>query len=583
MRCKQVFKFGFFFLGLFFYGIVLAAPTVSVTPASQTVNPGQNATVKIVTTSASKCSITGDTYNKNNIILNGNILLSPTKSVTYNFTCTDSSGIASSTTASVNILARVVNAPVTTSPNTPNTSNSNTGNSLGQATRSQAPQIQYGNQTTQTEADAICAAYSGYQSVYSTPSAGGGSSVPVDLTALRPYLISIDQNSRLTANEMRQADLIRFCRILPNIAAASAKLAQETAKELKTLADSCTADEKCYAKRIYDYDVQREITLASKIPDADISRSVQKQILKLNTSSSTPVKNYNYDLVNYCNGQFDKGRMPIECINIPHNEDIIKEQVYDAQNRIKTGQIKIATEFANGQGVIGSRPCTKTFSGNDPTNVFYRDPDCADYKTQPALINQEVLKQITALPYTTAYSQASELGVDQTINNINTRIRNGNLVDSDISTNFGSVSSGGSNPLGSSGGAITSGTDMKTVEPNYNKIISNIKVITTLYDVGKAAYASSTSACKAVPVESRALTIQRIDDAKKSYTDYAADLTTKWTNAVKTPNENHLPLVTQINFDLKDKYNQDLINKVYDAVKALLQTCVDANSRNTTN
>jgi hypothetical protein len=259
----------------------------------------------------------------------------------------------------------------------------------------------------------------------------------------------------------------------------------------------------------------------------------------------------------------------------------MQDAYYAAKNRVAKSQDDLNTEFNQNGGVIGSRTCTRTQSGQDPTTVKFYEADCLSWKSDPVLINQEILRQITALPYTQAYSPASELGVDQSIANINTRIRNGNLIDPDISSNFGSIGGGGTNPTGGSGGGVNTGTNIATVEPNYKKILSNIGVITTLYDVGKAAYASTTSVCRTIPVESRSLTIQRIETSKKSYTDYATSLTNQWNAALKTPNENHLNLVTQINFDLKDKYNQELINKVYDAVKALLQTCADAAGKTT--
>ncbi len=570
-----------FFFSSFFYSQAFAAPTVAVEPKTQNVYSGLKATVKITTTEAIKCTVSGDTYNKNNIILNGNVLLSPTKSVNYLFECTGQDGTKVSTNAQVSVLQK--NGTVTaqaqaTTPNVNQTQTSPTQTTQRPATASQAPQIQYPTQTTQTEAQNICQQYSGFQSVYGDVSGGGSNgSVPVDLTNLAPYLISINRNAQLTANEMRAGDMIRFCRIMPNIAAASARLAQESSKQLKTIADECTADEKCYLQRVYKYDVEQGVKYAQSLPV--VGQNIAQLFAKVSQGKRDTSADYDPDLLEKCNQALET-HTPIECMGVPLTEQAIKSNVQKIQNGISTNQLIIQTEFQNNGGVIASRPCTKTFSGKDPKGVFYKDPDCADYKIQPAIINQEVLKQIAALPYTQAYSQASELGVDQAINNISTRIQNGNLVDPDVSTGFGSISGGGGNPTGG-GGSIGNGTDMSSVAPNYNKILTNIKVINTLYDVARAAYASSTSVCKSIPVQTRSQTIARVDSAKKSYTDYATALTNQWNQAVKTPNENHLNLVTQINFDLKDKYNQDLINKVYDAVKALLQSCVDASSRAT--
>ncbi len=573
-------KIFFILISFVVYGNVFAAASITVEPKSQNVYIGQKATVKITTTEMSKCTVSGDTYNKNNIILNGNILLSPTKTVNYNFECTTPDGTKTSTNSQVNLINQQGNVvQPTVQPTTQQPLASNSQQPIQQASQGsgQAPQIQYPTQNTQSEAANICQQYSGFQSVYgSAGGVGGVSSVPVDLAQLRDYLVSIDKNSQLTANEMRAADMIRFCRIMPNIAAASAKLVQESSKQLKKMADECIADEKCYLERVYKADVEQGVKYAQSLPV--VGREVAKLVTAISGGKKDTSADYDAVLLDKCN-QALESHTPIECLGIPLTEQVIKSNVEKIQNSINSNQIAVKSEFDRGNGVIASKPCTKTFSGNDPTGLFYKDKDCADYKIQPAIITQEVLKQITSLPYTQAYSPASELGVDQAINNISTRIQNGNLVDPNISIGFGSVSSGGTSPIG--GGIINNGTDMKTAEPNYNKIISNIKVITTLYDVAKTAYASSTSVCKAIPVQTRSQTIQRIDSAKKTYADYATGLTNSWNQAVKTPNENHLNLVAQINFDLKDKYNQDLINKVYDAVKALLQSCVDASSRAT--
>lgn len=565
---KSCFLFLVFFIS---FSISLAAPTVEVKPASQNVNAGQKATIKITTTNSTKCTVTGDTYNKNALQqLNGNVLLSPTKTVNYLFSCSDATGLVSTTSARVVVL------------NTTGTNQNSTTNSPSVSpNNSQAARPQYANQTVQTEAEKICNQYSGFKSVYEAATASGGSSVPTDLTQLRPVLEAINKNTQLTANEMRAADMIRFCTILPNVANASNRLAQETAKNLKTFADKCYADRPCFLKRAYEADVENELIRAKQIESGEISQKVQKLIVELSAKQKKPNElSYNFKLNKFCNEEFKKDRTPIVCITAPHDEKIIKEQVRLSLSRVNASQEKLNAAFRDGDGIIGSRPCIKTYSGADPSGVFYLNRDCADHKEEPAIINQEVLKQIAALPYTQAYSPAAELGTDQAINNINSRVRSGNLVDPDISTNFGSVSGGGTNPI--SGGGNNAGTDLKAVEANYKKLLDNVKVITTLYDVAKEGYASTTSDCKFLPVETRAKTIEKIDAANDTYKNYSKALTAVWTAANKKPKENHLSLVTQINFDLKDKYNQLLIDKVLESVRALLKPCVDAANRAST-
>jgi hypothetical protein len=97
--------------------------------------------------------------------------------------------------------------------------------------------------------------------------------------------------------------------------------------------------------------------------------------------------------------------------------------------------------------------------------------------------------------------------------------------------------------------------------------------------VARLAYASSSSVCKSLPVATRRTAVERIDQNKKTYTDYLSNLKKMWDAAVAKPRENHSDLIVKINFDLKDKYNQQEIDKVYEAVKKLLQTCVDAGGK----
>lgn len=432
----------------------------------------------------------------------------------------------------------------------------------------------YGTDTIQKAADELCSQYTNFKTVYEPASAGGGGSVPVDLTQLRPVLEAINKNTQLTANEERAANTLKYCIEYQNMAKASNRLAQDTAKQLKTLNDSCYTDERCLLKRVKDESIQIEIKLAQSYPL--FGREISQIILNLDQPKKNKEIDYDKDLVQACNEAYRKGRNPDECIMVPYAEDIIKEAVYTAKNRIEQGQSDIKGEFFRGNGVFASRPCTKTASGRDPSEIKFYEADCISYRQDPTLINQENLRQIVSLPYTQAYSPSSVLGADQVINNINTRIRQGNLNDPDISSNFGSIQAGGANPITGGGGGSTGTGDLASVDANFKKLISNIDVITNLYEVGRLAYASTTSVCRVLPVATRNSTIQKVDAAKKTYTDYKADMIAKYTAAQKTPKESHTALIIQINFDLKDKVNQQLIDKVYDSVKALLQTCVTA-------
>ncbi len=528
-------------------------PTVTVTPPSQSVNPGQNATVRIVTVNVDKCTITGEPYNNFDIIKAGSILLRPATTTTYIFNCRNTNNVVVASTT-----ARITIVPITTNPN-PNPPTSPT-----------APATNYRTDTVRTKANELCSKYSGYASVYPPASPGGGSSVPVDLTSLMPILLSIDRNTQLTANEVRAENLIKFCEEYQNMAAASERVGQNAAREIKTLADNCYTDEKCLRKRIFDVDLEQEYKYASANP-------YRQELTPLLENIKSPKSN-DYTQADYqdqakCNEYYDKYQFyPRECIFVAKRFEVITTKYYEAKDRVEQNQNKTAVEFARGGGMIGSRPCIETASGRSPEEVKFYEPDCINYRQEPLVVNQEALKQITALPYTQAFSPSSVLGTDGVLDNIGTRSREGNLLDGNISPTFGRTS-------GTGGTGGTPGTDgLKSVEESYKKLFANVGVIVQLYDVASVAYASSTSVCKNLPVSTRREAVTRMEANKKTYVDYLTALKAKWDAAAAKPRENHSSLITQINFDLKDRFSQREIDRVYESVKKLLQTCVDASS-----
>jgi hypothetical protein len=573
-------RFGFF-LYIFFLPLFLwAAPAVSVTPATQNINPGQSATVRIQTTDVEKCTITGEPYNNYDIIKNGNILLRPIKTTEYIFNCKDTAGkVIASTKASITLVPinNSVSANQNNSANTGGSGNTGSvGNILGNTSQGgqnniQRPQTQYSNQNLQNAANQLCARYSSYSSVYppATPGGGGGS-VPVDLTNLATILLSIDRNTQLTANEFRQDNLLRYCTEYQNMARATARLAETAAKTIKNFADTCYADQRCLSERVYKSDLEKEIKFACEGDSNTLYKdSICKLVKGIGQPQVSTETESEIETKKKCAEYYDKGFLARECVMPSKPFQDIVDKYYEAKDRIAQGQNQLAQGF-NPNGVMGSRPCTETFSGRAPEEVPFYDADCVRYRIEPSVVNEEALRQIAALPYTQAFSPSSVLGYDGVLDNINTRTREGNLVDPNIAPNFGSQS-GGTN-----GGVVNTGTDLKSVEENYKKIATNIGVIIQLYDVARLAYSSSTSVCKNLPVATRQSAVVKIESNKKTYTDYLTNLKQLWDAALARPREDNSALITKINFDLKDKYSQSEIDKVYDAVKKLLQTCIDS-------
>lgn len=435
----------------------------------------------------------------------------------------------------------------------------------------------YSNTTIQSKATELCTKYTAYNNVYGEPTiGGGGGSVPVDFNDLKQVLVFIGKNTGLTANETRQTNYFKYCVEYFNMAAASAKITNQAAKELKTIADKCYGDEKCLLARLYKKDFEAEVNRAKG--NKLYGNEIQKMISSINNPKPSAESTYPYELMDFCNKEFDKGRMRPECILVPKSYEVIKESYQAARDRIEVNQASLATEFANGKGVVGSRRCLKTIDGSDPSELSWPDKKCVDWKISPAIENEEVLKQIISLPFTQAFSPSAVLGSDGVINNIGDRVRAGNLLDPDISSNFGSVTGGGSNPLTSGVGSVGTG-NLKDVEANYKKLIANIDAVTNLLEAGRLFYASTTSPCaKNLSVQVRALSLSKITTSKTSFENYKKSLAEQWEKALKTPNENHSDLIVKINFDLKDKHNQKEIDDVLALVQAYLKNCLTKTS-----
>lgn len=587
-------KSGLFLLLFLFNASFTYAQTtakVTVTPANQNINPGQNVTVRISTENVDNCTITGEPYNNFNIIKSGSILLRPQKTTEYTFNCKDAAGRTVSAKSKVTIvpLANTSRSNTTggTQAGNANTGSSNTGsNSISNilsgisgltqsqinSTANTAPRnnTQYSNQNLLVKANELCARYSNYNSVYGDPTVGGGGgSVPVDLSNLASVLIYIQRYQQLTANELRQSNLIRYCEEYRNMARASERLADNAARTIRSLADNCYADEACLRGRVFRSGLEQEVARASRAPL--YSETLTELVRTIGQPRPQTIAQRDIQMRRYCDDYYqNKNFVPKECWMVPRAFETIVTSYDQARNNI---QERVQDLNFNSDGVMGARPCIRTASNRPPEEVKFYEADCLEYRQEPSIVNQEALRQITALPYTQAFSPSAVLGFDGVLDNINTRTREGNLIDSSIAPNLGS------NSGGVGGGTVDNGIDLKALENNYKQITANIGVITQLYDAATLAYASSTSLCKVLPVTTRNEAVRRITENKKTYTDYLADLKTKWENAIAKPRENHTDLIIKVNFDLKDKYNQAEIDRVLKAVKELLQVCVDAGGK----
>lgn len=442
-------------------------------------------------------------------------------------------------------------------------------------------QTNNGATNSKAAANALCQKYRGISDVFPEPGFGGGSSVPVDLSQLREVLVTINKNAGLTGSELRKQNVINFCYNSDFLGDAIDQITKAAAKEIKTVADECQANIKCLLKRIEEQKLNQKIEKRSQ--EGEVGVEVAKLLASVYKKKDEPKKEdlMTEDDMKKCSDEAKSGSLSFQCFTTASYWSM-ENRIIDKYN---IDQSEIGFELAATideyklNGITGTRTCSKTKSGAAPTSVKWSDNDCIEYDKSSPLVSQEALKQIVALPYNQALSPAGIFGLDQSLDNINTRTRQGNLIDPDIGSNFGSAT-GKNNGTGvgntSPGGPTIAAGNLKDTEPAYLKLLSNLNVIDKLYSAASAAYGSSTAICAKLPVTTRAAQINSIKTTQTAYNAYRDDLIKRWNKASSTPMENHNDLLVQITFDLKDKVNQELINKVLEAVKKMIQNCVDA-------
>ena len=439
-----------------------------------------------------------------------------------------------------------------------------------------APATQYATQNLFTSAAALCSRYTSYTNYFpaGTPGGGGGS-VPVDFQSLLPVLLSIERNSALSANETRQGNLMVFCTEYQNLAAASARITQEAQRALTNIANTCSANRECLLQRVFEGNIQREIQNLQNLPM--YGREISQLVLSLNQPKAPPT--YNYELVQRCNQAREQGRNPIECITAPTAEDIILAGYENSRSRIETEQTELENEFVRGNGVIGNRRCTVTASGAAPATVPFYSPDCLSYNTEPGVLTEEALRQVVALPYNQAFSDTAVLGTDEVLNNISTRVGEGNLIGQYNGANFTSTVNTGGSGIGGpgtspTGPVATSSTYLASIEANYKKILQNVGTMISLYAAADAYYASSTTPCAKMPVATRSTIItNNIRKPKTGFETYRDTLIRLWNSALRNPNTINTELIVYVNTQARDGFNQPKVEEVYNNVRQIFQAC----------
>jgi hypothetical protein len=101
-------------------------PSVTVYTTTPNITSGQTATINLVSTNISSCTVSGGIYNGNSVSANGNISVSPTTNTTYTFTCLGANGQTVTAQVIVNVNSVSTTIPAissfTASPNSITTS-----------------------------------------------------------------------------------------------------------------------------------------------------------------------------------------------------------------------------------------------------------------------------------------------------------------------------------------------------------------------------------------------------------------------------------------------------------------------------
>jgi hypothetical protein len=278
-----------------------------------------------------------------------------------------------------------------------------------------------------------------------------------------------------------------------------------------------------------------------------------------------------------------------------------RENVYrDVREKI---DVRIASKKAtvmndyDKYGVVGLYLCTKTYSGNDPSKVKWWESDCTSWKNEiPASLVLEQNKKLINLPLDLALSPAAVLGEDKEVTNITNRIYSGVAGEAPweqqgIYSNFAQSNGGnpyfpnvnqggGGNNLGITNGVGTGGGssigEIKDANKVKDELLRNITLTLAMYNLGKTYYASTTSPCAVLPIAKRVETIKKIDEAMAPIQKRKDDIEKRWAEVLANPTADHSKFFLQLSADLGQNFNKEFVQKVYDAVAALLKVCVDA-------
>ncbi len=439
-------------------------------------------------------------------------------------------------------------------------------------------------------ANRLCTAYIARPSTPGS-TAGGGASVPVSAINIGPAIFAINRATNQTVDELKIAHFTEFCTKSNEQARSIVAVKNQAFRELTAITSACGADTACTLANARDRTTERliqnlrsdtlnpqardieRLLVSAANPDTDLATQRRNAIYRLSEQCQAQMRQYGY-ITSMCREAFANGAYPAE---------IIRQGFQSAQLTIASEQSHIQSISDRSGGLQPTRICRQTRNGANPATVDPLKPECLYYEETPIFFAQEAVRNIIALPYNQAFSAAGILGPDGGLANISTRVREGNLFDENMTSNFGSQSgqSGGS-PTGGAGNVLGnldtggSAAELEGVKANYIKLIGNLNVAIDLYEAAKTYYASTTSPCVKLPVANRASTITAITKAQKIFKDYKTNIEAAYEKEVGNPTQNHTAFINKVNTDLRDNINQAVLDTVLDAVKQVLQVCVDA-------
>ncbi len=411
----------------------------------------------------------------------------------------------------------------------------------------------------------------------------------VDIPYTEPSPISVDGNvvristKALTDAANKQIKLLEFISALlfnrnfsedcaKNIAAANA--IQAVTKDLETTQKRCADNDCDNPEKVAQQVANREI--AQEAARQQNSSHPQKEAgLFAISSILKPRKEIQFKYTAAEIDDFTSGRRPMTSdalreIALGNNfEDFAAKTANRAVLNSITAGGEVLSRADKAGGVVPAARCTKTYSGADPENIKFTDPDCvpSSVRYDPTIVTQEKIKQLINAPYNQAFSQSAVYGTDGGLQNIAQRIQTGKLFEKGIGKNFGDQN--------------TNYDSTSNASSTYAALINNIDLAIEIERAIITLHASSSSPCVFTPINDRNNTISQSATKIIEYTAAKNEIDRQWQYIQANSSKDNTAIILNLSAQLSQKWNKDFILGLIEKFKEKAQVCIDAKDAST--